>query len=259
MSKRRGRTADYQRTNRDFWDADADDYQVAHAAQLDDGIAGWGVWQIPEADLAVLGSVAGLDVLELGCGAAQWSAVLARDGARCVGLDQSRRQLRHARTKGQIAGTRVPLVAGSATAIPLRSGCFDVVFCDHGAMSFCDPHETVPEVARVLRPGGILAFGISTLLRLLCFPPDDPDARITRTLQHRAFRTKPFDWGDGTIDFQLPHGEWIRLFRSHGLVVEDLIELRAPKDATSTYMDYVDYKWARRWPAEEIWKVRKLP
>ncbi len=48
------------------------------------------------------------------------------------------------------------------------------------------------------------------------------------------------------------------LFRDHDLAVEDLLELRAPKRATSTYADYVDHDWARRWPAEEIWKVRKL-
>ncbi len=256
---RSDRTADSQRTNREFWDADADDYQVAHASQLDDGVAGWGVWQVPEARLGMLGDVTDLDVLELGCGAAQWSRALAEAGARCIGLDQSRRQLQHARAKGHAARPRVPLVAATATAVPLRAASFDIVFCDHGAMSFCDPYETVPEVARLLRPDGLLVFSISTLLRLLCFAPDEPDAPITRKLQRRAFRTGPFDWGDGTIDFQLPHGEWIRLFRTHGFVVEDLLELRAPKGATSTYTDYVDYKWARRWPAEEIWKVRKLP
>ena len=29
-----------------------------------------------------------------------------------------------------------------------------------------------------------------------------------------------------SVDFVLPHGEWIRLFRQHGLVVDDLIELQ---------------------------------
>ena len=32
--------------------------------------------------------------------------------------------------------------------------------------------------------------------------------------------------------------------------------LRAPDEAVSTY-DYVTADWARRWPAEEAWKVRK--
>jgi hypothetical protein len=64
-------------------------------------------------------------------------------------------------------------------------------------------------------------------------------------------------FGEGTVDFQVPHGEWIRLLRDHGLAVEDLIELRAHEDATTTYDDFVPDVWARRWPAEQIWKARK--
>ena len=101
------------------------------------------------------------------------------------------------------------LVCASATAVPLRDASFDVVFCDHGAMSFCDPYRTVPEVARLLRPGGLFAFNISTLLRNLCYPPGDPDAPVTRKLHAKWFGARAFDWGDGTIDFQIPHGEWI--------------------------------------------------
>jgi hypothetical protein len=92
---------------------------------------------------------------------------------------------------------------------------------------------------------------------MLCFRTDDIDAPITRKLQQPQFGARMFDWGDGTIDYQLPHSEWIRLFRDCGFEIEELLELRAPKGATSTYAEYVDYKWARRWPAEEIWKVRK--
>ncbi len=253
------RARDYERTNRDFWDADADDYQAAHDAQLSGPGPGWGTYQVPEAELAMLDPVDGRDVLEYGCGAAQWSIHLARAGARCVGLDQSRGQLRHARRKVAAAGVDVRLVAASAVSVPLRSASFDIVFCDHGAMSFCDPAATVPEVARLLRPGGLLAFSISTLLRNACFPLDDPDAAVTRRLQQPFFREASFDWGDGTVDFQMLHGAWIRLFRGSGLEVEDLVELRAPKHGTTTYTDYTDRKWARRWPAEEIWKVRKRP
>ena len=61
-----------------------------------------------------------------------------------------------------------------------------------------------------------------------------------------------------SVDFQLRYGEWIRLFISSGFEVVDLIELRAPEGATTTY-DFAPYEWARRWPAENIWKVRKRP
>jgi len=41
---------------------------------------------------------------------------------------------------------------------------FDIVFCDHGAMTFADRHRTVPQAARVLRPGGLFAFNVGSIL-----------------------------------------------------------------------------------------------
>ena len=252
------RTADYEATNREFWDRDADDYQEVHESQLSATDGRWGVWAIPESDIEALGDVSGLDVLELGCGGAQHANGVARDARRRVGLDQSVAQLGHAVANLERAELRMPLVCASATATPFRDESFDVVFCDHGAMSFCDPYATVPEASRLLRPDGLLVFNCSTLFRNLCFPTDDPDALITRTLHSAYFGARAFDWGDGTIDFQIPHGEWIRLFAAHGLVVEDLIELQPPPAAETTFPDFADLSWARSWPGEEIWRVRKI-
>ena len=58
------------------------------------------------------------------------------------------------------------------------------------------------------------------------------------------------------MEFALPYGAWIRLFRAYGFIIEDLMELRPPADATSTYRDASDLVWYRRWPGEQIWKVR---
>jgi ubiquinone/menaquinone biosynthesis C-methylase UbiE len=123
------------------------------------------MWQLPESELRVLGDVAGKDVLELGCGAAQWSILLARAGARVVGLDYSERQLEHARASLTGAGVEVQLVHASAESVPFPDESFDIVFADHGANRFVDPYAWVPEAARVLRRGGLLAFSESTLGR----------------------------------------------------------------------------------------------
>ena len=56
------------------------------------------------------------------------------------------------------AGVDFPLIHASAEAVPLPDASFDIVFCDHGAMTFADPYRTVPEAARLLRPGGLFAF-----------------------------------------------------------------------------------------------------
>ena len=182
-------TSDAERHNRRFWDDDADDYQAAASRQLERG-ASWGVWGIPESQLGVLGDVRGLEVLELGCGAADWARALAAAGARVVGLDQSLRQLSHARRDPSASPDAVRLVCASGTAVPLRPSSFDLVFCDHGALSFCDPDEAVAECGRLLRPGGRLVFNHGTLLHALCWDEkkDRHTAKLRRAISVRGVR-----------------------------------------------------------------------
>ena len=138
--------------NRRYWDRIADEYQALHGRRLSAARPAWGVWRIPESRLQVLGNPRNRDFLELGCGAAQWSIALARAGGRPVGLDNSGHPLEHARRLIRRAGVRIPLVHASAEVVPFSDATFDVVFCDHGAMSFADPRRTVPECGRLLRP-----------------------------------------------------------------------------------------------------------
>lgn len=246
---------DHVARNRRFWDDDADAYQQVHGPQLAAQPLAWGVWRVPEAELRVLGDVEGRDVLELGCGAAQWSAALAALGARCTGLDLSGVQLSHAREHCRSREVRVPLVQASAEELPFAAASFDTVFCDHGAMSFCDPAKTVREVARVLRPRGVLAFCVTNPLVYLTW--DEKKEKQSRRL-HRSYDELGYwDLGDGTVDWSVPTGEWISLFRANGFQVEQLIELRAPDGATTTYEEFVPYSWARRWPAEHVWRVTR--
>jgi SAM-dependent methyltransferase len=241
--------------NRLYWDATADAYQTEHAAQLDwRKPPCWGVWERPESELQILGDVRDLDVLEFGCGAAQWSIALHRLGARMVALDNSSRQLEHARRLMLDAGVDFPIVHASAEAVPLADESFDLVFCDHGAMSFCDPYRTVPEAARLVRTGGRFIFNMATPFVDLTY--SEADKRSTNALQSDYFGLHRIE-DEKTVSFNLPYGEWIRVFREHGLEIEALIELRPPSDAESTYREYVELEWARRWPAEHIWKTRK--
>jgi SAM-dependent methyltransferase len=240
--------------NRRWWNAGSDAYQEAHAVQLGRVPMAWGVWSIPEAELGVLGDVGGLDVLEFGCGAALWSIALARSGARVVGLDLSERQLGHARRNAAASGVAVRLVQADGERAPFAAASFDVVFCDHGVTSWARPERTIAEAARLLRPGGRLAFNIASPLRDLCWDPSND--QTTPRLVNDYFGLHAFDEGD-CIGYQLGYGAWIRLFRRLGLVVEDLLELRPPDGAGTTYADYVPLDWARRWPAENIWKLRK--
>jgi SAM-dependent methyltransferase len=248
----------YAARNRGVWDRDAAEYQRRHGGQLaESGGAAWGVWQIPESELRVLGEVAGRDVLELGCGAAQWSIALHRFGARVTALDNSAGQLAYARVLMEASAADFPLVHASAEATGLADESFDIVFCDHGAMTFGDPYLTVPEAARLLRTGGLLAFSMHTPIVDIVWPSgsDHPSERLERDYWDLYAIDET---GEG-VAFQLRYGTWIRLFRENALAIEDLIELRPAADATSSYRDDFDREWARRWPMEHIWRVRKAP
>jgi SAM-dependent methyltransferase len=242
--------------NRAYWDRTSDDYQQRHASFIGRPEPRWGIWQLPESELKILGDIAGKDVLELGCGAAQWSILLAQQGARVVGLDNSGRQLEHARALMAEAGVDFPLVHASAEEVPLPDASFDIVFCDHGAMTFADPYLTVPEASRLLRPGGLFAFSHSTPFSMLCW--DLETDAIEERLRRPYFGMHRFDWGDGEpIEFNLPYGEWIRVLRESGFRVEALVEIRPPDGAESTYRTAAETEWARSWPMEEIWRCRK--
>jgi SAM-dependent methyltransferase len=244
-------TPDHVAHNRRFWDADADAYQDAHGDGLARAPLAWGAYRAPESELRVLGDVQGLDVLELGCGAAQWSLALAALGARVVALDLSAAQLAHARA----ASRTLALVVANGEQLPFAAAAFDLVFCDHGALSFCEPAVIVPECARVLRSNGMLAFSATHPLLYLTW--NDEEQRQSRRLCMPFDELGRMESGEGTIDWSLPASTWIRLLREHGFEIEALFELCAPSGATTTYEDFAPVKWARRWPAEWIWKARR--
>ncbi len=247
------------RTNLESWEADSADYQARNASQLNrwDGVV-WGTWAIPEVEIQALGDVSDLRTLELGCGAGQFGINLVKLGADMIGLDFSANQLAAARVNVTETGERFPLVRASAEELPFPDGSFDLVVCDHGATSFTDPHVTIPECARVLRPGGRLIFNIATPWVALCWPDDDhPPDRVLHRPYFELGRSEILDDGMTTVEWYLGYGDWIRVFRDAGLIVEDLIELRPAPGATSTYSTYTTVEWARDFPGDHIWTVRK--
>jgi SAM-dependent methyltransferase len=215
----------------------------------------WGIWNIPEAQLGVLPPLEGIDVVELGCGTAYVSAWLARRGARPVGVDPTPAQLETARAMQREFGLEFPLIEAGAEHVPVADASFDLAVSEYGASIWADPYSWVPEAARLLRPGGRLVFLRNSTIVILCTPDEGQvETRLVRPL----FAMHRFEWPEGGVEFHLPHGEWIRLLRVSGFEIEDLVEIQAPADAENhPYYDYVTADWARRWPAEEIWKARK--
>ncbi len=216
----------------------------------------WGVFDIPEASLGTLGEVAGLDVVELGCGTAYVSAWLARRGARPIGVDVTPAQLATARRCQVEFGVEFPLVEASAEDVPLPDGSFDLAVSEYGASIWCDPHRWIPEAQRLLRPGGRLWFLRNSTLSILCTPDEGKPSEALLRPQRGLGR---LEWpGEIGVEWQLPHGELFRLLRQSGFDVLDLVELYAGDDAIDhPYYDGFSAEWARKWPVEEIWVAEK--
>jgi SAM-dependent methyltransferase len=186
---------------------------------------------------------------------AYFSAWLAKRGARPVGLDPTPAQLATARRLQGETGIEFPLVEGIGEALPFPAASFDLVLSEYGASVWADPYQWIPEVARVLRPRGRLLFLVSSLLAYLCFPDE---GAVTETLHRPQFGMHSITWpGTSGTEYNLAHGDRIRLLRANGFDVEDLIEVQVPDGAgTHAYYGDITAEWGRRWPAEEIWVAR---
>lgn len=173
VARRSAGTDETHRANRRWWDGAASSYQAEHGEFLrDDGFV-WCPEGLDEAAAGLLGEVAGRRVLEVGCGAAQCSRWLLREGAAAVGIDLSFSQLRYAGELSRRTGLSVPVLQADAARLPFASSSFDVACSAFGAVPFvADSAAVMREVARVLRPSGRWVFSVSHPIRW-CFP-DDP-------------------------------------------------------------------------------------
>ena len=250
-------STDHVERNRGLWDSWAPNWLESGERAWAMSDPTWGVYQIPESEVGLLTTFTGGSVIELGCGTGYVSAWMARLGGDPVGVDNSALQLANAKQLQERFEIYFPLIHANAEKLPFTDGSFDFAISEYGAAIWCDPYQWIPEAARVLRRGGRLVFlGNSTQIMLSA--PDD-DGPATPALLRPQFGMHRFEWDDDPgVEFHLSHGDMIRVLRGNGFEIEDLIEMRPPDDAVENRYGYVTLDWARRWPAEEAWIVRKV-
>ncbi len=248
------------RENRRYWDAMAGDWVPAGERNWAAQDPTWGIWGVPESELAMLPEdMTGLRVVELGCGTGYVSAWMARRGARVTGIDASAQQLATARRLAAEHGVDLELVHGNAEATPFPDAAFDFAISEYGAAIWCDPHRWIPEALRLLKPGGRLVFLAHHPLATVCSPWNGE--AIEERLIRPYFGLHRVDWTEvevdpGGIEFTLPLSDWMALFRRTGFVLEDLREPRPTEGGTEPVF-FVTADWARRWPSEIVFKLRK--
>jgi 2-polyprenyl-3-methyl-5-hydroxy-6-metoxy-1,4-benzoquinol methylase len=155
------------------------------------------------------GAVAGREVLDAGCGEGYGARLLAELGGarRCVGIDIDERTIAAAReTYGN--GEALEFEAGDVTRLPFEDASFDVVTCFETVEHVSAQRDAVAELARVLRPGGLLL--ISSPNRGV-YPPGNP-------FHERELTAAEFE---ALLKESFAH---VRLMRQHNWIVSTVLD-----------------------------------
>jgi SAM-dependent methyltransferase len=243
------------RASRGWWDAEAESYAAEHSAFLGDGTAGgalvWGPEGWTEAELGLLGPLAGRRVLEVGAGGAQGSRWLVGPGAAPVALDVSLGMLRHALGHAP----SVPLVQADAAALPFPDASFDVAFSAYGALPFvADDLAVHAEVARVLRPGGRWVFSVTHPVRWALPDSPGPDGLVAdRSYFDRTPYVERDETGSATyVEHHRTLGDTVRSLAAAGLRLIDLVEPEWPERNDVTWGGWSPLRGAIL-PGTAIW------
>lgn len=109
--------------------------------------------------LDLAGPLAGRDLLDVGCGDGMYALAAARAGARVTAVDRSAAAVEAARRNAKGANVPLALYVADAIALPFPAERFDVILAVTVLCFIPAPQRAVDEMARVLRPGGVLVLG----------------------------------------------------------------------------------------------------
>jgi len=253
-------TPDHVAINRGVWEDDAANWIGFAERRWKSESPVWGNWGAAEADLNLFPEdLTGRDAIELGCGTGYVAGWMARRGARVTAIDISPAQLATARRLAELHGVEITFIEGDVEKTGLADVSFDFAISEYGAAIWCRPESWLREAWRLLRPGGGLVFLGNHPLSLVCSPEDGApcNARL-----HRPYRGMwGADWTGVEIDpsgicFNLTISDWFGLVLDIGFEVRNYQEVYAPDDA-SDIRGSVPADWAKSYPVEQVWHLRK--
>ena len=116
-------------------------------------------------EAAVGAPLAGVDLLDVGCGAGLFAEPLARLGANVVGVDPAPAAIEAARHHAEETGAKLAYRMGTVEELAEEPRLFDVVSAMEVIEHAADPKRFVATAASLVKPGGLLL--VSTLNRTL--------------------------------------------------------------------------------------------
>lgn len=178
-------------------------------------------------------------VLDVGCGEGRFCRMLRAEGREVVGLDPTVALIAEARARDP-GGV---YVQGEAERLPFEDGAFALVVSYLSLIDIPDIRTAIPEMARVLSPGGVLLAanlnGYATAgMELGWVHGADGKAR------HYAFDRYGEEWSAWTawrgiriVNHHRPLSVYMRLFLEQGLVLERFEEPLPSADAPADKAD----------------------
>jgi SAM-dependent methyltransferase len=140
--------------------------------------------------IAGLGLRPGMRVLDAGCGtgeAMNWLLDEVKPTGSVSGIDLSVAHVEAARLR---AAPEIEVVAGDLLNAPLASASFDLVWCINTINHLHDPILGVNRLASLLRPGGRIVLGQSSLLPDMYFAWNSRLERATNEAVRQYYRDR---------------------------------------------------------------------
>ncbi len=109
--------------------------------------------------VARLRIASGMQVLDVACGTGNLSIPAAKAGAYVTGIDIAPNLLHQARLRASEENLKIIFQEADAEQLPFPDASFDLVMSMFGAMFAPRPERAAAELARVCRPGGVVAMG----------------------------------------------------------------------------------------------------
>jgi SAM-dependent methyltransferase len=112
----------------------------------------------PFSSLIPLEELRGKNVLEIGCGTGVHTKLLAQSGAQVAAVDLTPTAVELTMRRLELAGLSADVREADAESLPFADTSFDFVWSWGVIHHSSDTNRVIAEIARVLRPGGRLAF-----------------------------------------------------------------------------------------------------
>lgn len=151
--------SDTARRAASYWDALTREYQESTTISVKD--FHYGPLLPGDRELGLLPApLKGKRCLELGCGGAQNSLYLARQGAECAAVDVSAKQVAFAKDLAERHGLPLEVMQADMELLPESLRGFDLIHSAYGVPFAADPELLVHEMAQRLNPGGTLLISL---------------------------------------------------------------------------------------------------